>query len=486
MLFSEPAFLFLFLPVLLWTHWLIPRRLSNLLLAVVSLGFYAWGEKEYVVIMAASILLNYVAGRGVASSRAQTVRRVWLVVAVVGNLSILAFFKYADFIARNLNLLLDKLGAGTFEPMDIHLPIGISFFTFQSMSYVIDTYRRRTVVQTNPVNLALYVSLFPQLIAGPIVRYETIARQITHRVLSSALFESGVKRFIVGLAKKMIIANALAFPADQIFQLPADQRTMPIAWLGILCYTLQIYFDFSGYSDMAIGLGRMFGFRFRENFRYPYIARSVTEFWRRWHISLSSWFRDYLYIPLGGSRGSRWQTYRNLMLVFLLCGLWHGANWAFVAWGLYHGLFLVIERMGFSRLIQRCWIPLQHLYAMLVVMIGWVFFRVATGPLDRANPLEFGLGYCKSLFGWQVAPESIRSVEEYLSAYLGFVLLAGIVGSTEMARSSRIAAMRWTRGRRYWRALVRAVSQFLYFLVLCYCILLIGSDSHNPFIYFQF
>ena len=295
-------------------------------------------------------------------------------------------FKYADFLVGNLNALLGPLRLAPLSLPGIALPIGISFFTFQALSYVIDVYRREVPVQRNPFDLGLYIALFPQLIAGPIVRYHDVARQLVERVVTRQGFAYGVERFVVGLGKKVLIANTLAVQADLIFAIPADQLTAPVAWFGLVCYTLQIYFDFSGYSDMAIGLGYMFGFRFLENFSHPYVAQSITEFWRRWHISLSTWFRDYLYVPLGGNRGSALRTYRNLVLVFFLCGLWHGASWSFVVWGLLHGFLLVIERMGLGRLMARWPRALRHAWTLFFVMIAWVFFRADSLPQARGIP----------------------------------------------------------------------------------------------------
>ena len=353
MLFPEPAFLFFFLPVLLVLYQASPGFLRNALLTIASLAFYAVGEKLYSAIMFASIFLNWWIGLRVGSATSPNGKRNWLTVGVAGNLALLGFFKYANFLVDNLNDGLSLVGVPEISIGQVHLPIGISFYTFQAMSYLIDV-ARGTKPQRSLLNVALFISLFPQLIAGPIVRYGMISGQLTDRLRTSRLFNDGVRRFIVGLAKKTIIANAMALPADRIFGLEPQELTTPLVWLGMIAYTLQIYFDFSGYSDMAIGLGRMFGFHFPLNFRYPYAARDITDFWRRWHISLSSWFRDYLYIPLGGNRGSEWKTYRNLLIVFLLCGLWHGASWLFVAWGLYHGAFLIIERMGLGAPSETC------------------------------------------------------------------------------------------------------------------------------------
>ncbi len=358
MLFSAATFLFLFLPVLLLLYFLCPRRLRNLLLLTASLLFYVWGEKTYVFVLLASIAVNYTLGLWLDGLRTARGRRLAIALAVFANLGLLATFKYAVFLLQNCNVALAALHLAPLPVPNIHLPLGISFFTFHALSYVIDVYRGEVRALKDPIAFALYISFFPQSIAGPIVRYSDLATQLVRRRFFRAGFAEGVRRFIFGLSKKMLIANTLALPADAIFGLPPEGLSAGLAWLGITCYTLQIYFDFSGYSDMAIGLARMFGFDFKENFNYPYVSRSVTEFWRRWHMSLSSWFRDYLYIPLGGNRRGTIHTYFNLLAVFFLCGLWHGASWAFVGWGLYHGGFLVLERTrpgaGSTRRRRRC------------------------------------------------------------------------------------------------------------------------------------
>src|SRR4051812_1626918 len=360
-----------------------------------------------------AILVDRVHGTPAASRR--------LAFAVTLNLVVLGIFKYANFFADNVNAL---LRAGGIEPVAVPrvlLPIGISFFTFHAISYVIDVSRRDASAQKSPVHAALYLLLFPQLIAGPIIRYRDIADQLARRIVSLDDFAYGVRRFVVGLGKKVLIANTVAGPADRIFSMPSAQLDAPHAWLGVLCYTLQIYFDFSGYSDMAIGLGRMFGFRFPENFRWPYIADTVQEFWRRWHISLSSWFRDYLYLPLGGNRVSPARVYRNLVIVFFLCGLWHGASWNFVVWGLFHGSFLVMERIGLARAVRRMWTPLRHVYLLLVVMIGWVFFR--------ADTLAGAVAFLKAMAGLTVPAVSPYTIAWDLPVHVRPALNSGIVGS---------------------------------------------------------
>ena len=349
MLFTEPTFLFLFLPILLALYFIGGSRehasYANWLLLVASVIFYAKGGGAFTWLMLGSIAFNY--GMAIAVDRAQGTlaakRRLAFAVAV--NLVVLGVFKYANFFADNVNTLLLALSVKPVVVPRVLLPIGISFFSFHAISYVVDVYRRDATAQKSPVHAALYLLLFPQLIAGPIIRYRDLADQLARRIVTLDDFTYGVRRFIVGLSKKVLIANVVAGPADAIFTMPLAELSAAHAWLGIICYTLQIYFDFSGYSDMAIGLGRMFGFRFPENFRWPYIASSVQAFWRRWHISLSTWFRDYLYIPLGGNRVSAARRYVNLVVVFFLCGLWHGASCNFVIWGLWHGMFLVVERV---------------------------------------------------------------------------------------------------------------------------------------------
>src|SRR5262249_27762906 len=397
-LFSSTVFLFLFLPLMLGLYFVVPRPLRNFLLLLASLFFYVWGEKLYIFVLIASIVLNYSMGLLIDRMKGRYAAGLAIGLAVFVNLGLLGAFKYANFVADNLNHLLVRLHLPLVHLDPVHLPLGISFFTFHALSYVIDVYRREVPALKNPINFALYISFFPQSIAGPIVRYNDVASQLTDRVVTLEGFAQGIRRFIIGLAKKMIIANTLAFPADAIFNLPTSELTWRLSWLGIICYTFQIYFDFSGYSDMAIGLAKMFGFQFKENFNYPYIAASVTDFWRRWHISLSTWYRDYLYIPLGGNRHGKARLYFNLVTVFFLCGLWHGASWTFILWGLFHGTFLVLERMGLGQLLEKAWAPVRHLYALLVVMVGWVLFKATTfsqalAYLGAMVGLGKGLGY---------------------------------------------------------------------------------------------
>ncbi|MDR1837747.1 MAG: MBOAT family protein, partial [Treponema sp.] len=371
MVFSSSIFLFFFLPIVIAGYYLLKEDYRVYFLLLSSLFFYAWGEPRYVLIMLLSIAINYSFGMFIDKSHTNKIlAKLLLVLAVAGNLGILFYFKYLNFALHTANRVFNT----GFLYYNIVMPIGISFFTFQGMSYVIDLYWRKVNVQKNPAKLAFYISFFPQLIAGPIVRYIDIKEQIEKRTVSADKFVAGAQRFVIGLAKKVIIANSLGETVDIIFNLPVSEMTAATAWLGIICYSFQIFFDFSGYSDMAIGLGRMFGFEFLENFNYPYISKSITEFWRRWHISLSSWFRDYVYIPLGGNR--KGNVYANLVFVFILTGFWHGANFQFVAWGLWHGLFLIIERLfGMREVKNKKIIPLRYVVTMLIVVVGWVFFR---------------------------------------------------------------------------------------------------------------
>ncbi|MCI9156117.1 MAG: MBOAT family protein [Lawsonibacter sp.] len=388
MVFSSLIFLLFFFPALFLCYFCLPKRLRwlrNCVLLAFSLLFYRCGGAGYFPLLLASIGANYLGGL-LAASKRPAVRKLGLWGAVTVGLGLLGWFKYAGFAAGNLN----RLGLSVPVP-EIVLPVGISFFTFQGLSYVIDVYRGEARCQRNPLYVALYVALFPQLVAGPIVRYTTVEREITQREETLHAFSQGVVRFLFGLGKKMLLANAMGEVADGIFGQPAGDMAMSLAWLGALAYTLQIYFDFSAYSDMAIGLGRMFGFHFLENFNYPYISRSVTEFWRRWHISLSSWFRDYVYIPLGGSRCSRGRNLFNLTVVWLLTGLWHGASWNFVLWG---GWFLVLlagERYLWGGALKRAPAAVGWLYAMLAAVLGWVLFR--------SPGLRYALGYFRAMFG---------------------------------------------------------------------------------------
>jgi len=476
-LFTEPTFLFAFLPVLLALYFLPWHGHRNLLLLAFSVVFYASGGGAFTWLILASIAVNYGAALAIDAARGTPVARRLLVLAIGLNLLSLVTFKYAGFLAENVNALLRPLGAAVPVPA-IVLPIGISFFTFHAISYVVDVYRRDAVAQKGPVEAALYLLLFPQLIAGPIVRYRDIATQLSARLVTSDDLALGIRRFVIGLGKKMLVANIVAGPADRLFSLPPGELTVTSAWLAVVCYTLQIYFDFSGYSDMAIGLGRMFGFRFRENFDHPYVARSVQEFWRRWHISLSAWFRDYVYLPLGGSRVPPRRVYVNLVTVFFLCGLWHGASWTFVVWGLFHGAFLVLERAGLGARLERAWRPLRHGYTLAVVMVGWVFFR--------AESLPAALGVLRALAGGSLALPTPYTVWWYLTPEVVAALAAGVIGAMPVWPAVAGRFGQTAPGGSQLGALPSALSVAALAAIFGGCVMLIAAHTYNPFIYFRF
>lgn len=460
MVFSSLIFLFLFLPVVLVFYYLLGDRFRNYILLVASLFFYAWGEPKYIYLMIFSILINYLFGLKVYfNSRSN--KKLWLFLSVIFNVSLLIIFKYADFL---------------FGIKGIRLPLGISFFTFQTMSYVIDVYRKEANVQKNIFDLALYVSLFPQLVAGPIVRYQTVDEQIGAREHSLNKFADGVNRFVLGLSKKVILANQLALVADVVFAKNIADLSIIESWLGIICYTLQIYFDFGGYSDMAIGLGKMFGFDFLENFNYPYISKSVSEFWRRWHISLGSWFRDYVYIPLGGNRVSKPRLYMNLFTVWCLTGLWHGANWTFVIWGLYYGIFIILEKVFLERLLEKLPKILRHAYLLFVVLIGWVFFR--------ADNISQGIGFIKVMMGLGTSLTTNNSVSIYINDYW-YIIVAAAIFSTPIVKRLRDFVSKTNE-----KLLESSIVYKLHSLILIICMLtvivLLNSSSYNPFLYFRF
>jgi alginate O-acetyltransferase complex protein AlgI len=481
-LFSSTIFLFCFLPIVLLLYYVAPKRLKNTVLLISSLLFYAWGEVFYVGVMLVSILTNYITGlligKSLVSTKSKKWPRLFLIIGLIVNIGLLFSFKYANFFADNLNVLLSFFDIKLIQLEPIHLPLGISFFTFQAISYIVDVYRKETSYQKNILNLALYISLFPQLIAGPIVRYHDVAKQIVKRSCSFDLFASGVQKFIFGLSKKMLLANPLGEVTDVIFGFSSADLTMPVAWIGIISYTFQIYFDFSGYSDMAIGLGRMFGFHFMENFNYPYISKSIREFWRRWHISLSSWFKDYVYIPLGGSRCSTFRVYTNLFIVFVLTGLWHGASWNFLIWGLFHGTFLTCEHAGFSKVLKKLWSPLQHLYVLLLVIIGWVFFR--------ADTLGQAVEYIKTMFDFSdrnIRPDVFYS---FFSHEALLVFAIAIICSTPIYSLCRKVVLQNIEVSN-WKAVLLVIFRLIVLLgLLMLCIFKTSSSTYNPFIYFRF
>lgn len=471
MLFSSTTFLYYFLPAVLLIYYcplFRSRRFQNVFLTLASLFFYAWGEPRFVLVMLLSIIANWLFGLLVGGNlqRGQPgCARRWVVCAVVFNLSLLFVFKYLTFTLKTLSQLISP----ELTIPAITLPIGISFFTFQALSYVLDVYRGQGEMQRSLIHVALYVSLFPQLIAGPIVRYQTVAEEIVHRKETSEDFFDGFARFVVGLSKKVLLSNSLSVFADYAFD-HTGEIGAAYAWLGAVCYTLQIFFDFSGYSDMAIGLGRMFGFHFLENFNYPYISRSVTEFWRRWHISLGSWFRDYVYIPLGGNRVSRRRHLLNLFLVWLFTGIWHGANWTFVVWGLWHFLLLMTEKVtGLDKKEHR--LPVSLLCrcgTLLGVLLGWVLFR--------ADSLGHAGQYFAAMLGSNGWTDGIflRDVRTALLPLLAAVLFSMPVGQ-------------WLNRRLPTRCpLPQLLYQGLLFCLFVLSVASLESSSHNPFIYFNF
>ncbi len=466
MVFTSPIFVFIFLPVVILIYMLVGQKYRNAWLLIASVLFYSWSGVQYTIVLLALVLVNYLIGLLVISSDGRKNKRLlWL--SLIINFGTLGFFKYFNFFVSNIESVIHIFSPGfSFHSPIIPLPVGISFFTFQIVSYIADIYLGKIKPQKNLSLLALYMTVFPPFIAGPIIRYIDIESQLLKREVTVDGFMEGVERFSYGFAKKILIANNMGALADSIINAPGSYST-PACWIGIIAYALQIYFDFSGYSDMVIGMGKMFGFKFLENFNYPYISKSIQEFWRRWHISLSSWFRDYLYIPLGGNRKSNLITYRNLIIVFLATGFWHGASWNFIFWGGWHGAFLLIERAFLSGYLKK--IPIiGHIYTIFVVLLGWVFFRLETLP--------YAISYIKIMF--------IPSFDNWyahlplFSRDTVFYLLCGLVLSTPIYLKifAKAETTYVTRAMRY-------AFQYLLFLVsISYMV----SSSFNPFIYFRF
>ena len=456
------VFIFLFLPLVLIASFLIKGRYQNTLLLFASIIFYAWEEPRYLGVMIVTVLVNY--GAAILIDQYRIRAKLILGITVLFDVSFLAYYKYFNFFIENLNLLLQKdLGF-----IQVALPLGISFYTFHVMSYVIDVYQREAVVQRDLQKLFLYITFFPQLVAGPIVKYHDIADQIEARTRSFPGFVTGVKRFIMGLAKKMLIANVLGVVADEIFSLQPDIINSQTAWLGALSYSLQLYFDFSGYSDMAIGLALMFGFRFPENFNYPYVSSSITEFWRRWHISLSTWFRQYLYIPLGGNRRGRWRTDINLGIVFLATGIWHGASWTFIVWGIWNGFFIILEKhTGLNQQSSLNWKrALQHMYTILVFVTGWVLFR--------SESIQQALIYISKMWGFG----AMKGVGHELENSELLALIIGLLCSMPIFKGLQNQEDRGLLGS-------YILNTWLLILFLASAAS-IAASTYNPFIYFRF
>ena len=474
MVFSSLLFLFYFLSAVLLLYFLVPKKLKNALLLAASLFFYAWGEPVYVVVMIAVIAADYLFGlliqRRKDAGNLRAARTV-LVAGIVFNLAILGFFKYTNFLVGNLNAI-----PGVSIPLlELTLPTGVSFYTFQSMSYVIDVYRGDVKAQRNIVSFGTYVALFPQLIAGPIVQYKTIDRQLSSRTESFDLFGDGARRFITGLGKKVLLANTVGAVWSQISAMNPDDVPVLTAWIGILAFTFQIYFDFSGYSDMAIGLGKMFGFTFLENFRYPYMSKSITEFWRRWHISLSTWFRDYVYIPLGGNRRGLPLQIRNILVVWLLTGIWHGASWNFVAWGLFFGVLLMAEKLFLLKWLEKAPGIVSRIYTMLMVVLSWALFAF--------DSLPAGFSFIGSMFGAHGAGlYDTRSL--YLLLTNGLLLLLCAVGSTDWPKRLTARLENGALAKHSVVSTVCAGAVLLGISVLSVAYLV--DASYNPFLYFRF
>lgn len=473
MVFSSLVFLCIFFPVVFCLHSAIPSiKAKNALLILASLIFYAFGEPVYVLLMVSSAFLNYLCAVLMGKINPKAV----LAAAVGINIGILCVFKYTGFFITTINAGLHL----NLNVPEITLPVGISFFTFQALSYVIDVYRGQVEIQRNFGKVLLYISFFPQLIAGPIVKYRDIALEIDSRSINPAETALGLRRFICGLAKKILIANTMAVTADQVFQQGTDSLNILSAWLGAIAYTMQIYFDFSGYSDMAIGLGQMFGFHFRENFDHPYGSCSIKEFWRRWHISLSSWFKEYVYIPLGGNRKGKARAGVNKMIVFFLTGLWHGANWTFVVWGLFHGAFSFFEE--FVPSLKKLPRPVLHLYTMLAVTVGFVIFR--------ADTLGYAFAFIGKMFtGFSCSPASMSFVCQQMTPFFFAMLAAAVIGCAPLhSLAQKIPALsgRDEAAFALREDVIQTVSYLGAFALLLWCILRLSGGSYNPFIYFRF
>ncbi len=472
MVFSSTLFLLYFLPIFLLVYHLVPKKLKNYVILVASLFFYAWGAPKFIFVVILSIITTFYLVRTINNSSDQKKRKILLFVGVFLNLGLLAYFKYANFFVENVNFLVTKMGYEPVKWLEVALPIGISFFTFQTITYILDVYRKVHSPLDKLTDYMLYILAFPQMIAGPIVRFNTIADQIVKRdeVIDDKL--AGFYRFSIGLAKKVLIANVMAAQADQIFNGNILDLSTPNAWLGMVAYTFQIYFDFAGYSDMAIGLGKMMGFTFPENFDMPYTSRSITEFWRRWHMTLGGFMKDYLYVPLGGNRVRKRRMYFNLWVVFLISGLWHGASWNFVVWGAYHGLFLVLDKMFLLKVLNKIGGFFSTIFTFIVVMIGWVLFRSET--------LEFALQYIRKLFSFTSAndfyPLPAFSVMIFVSIIFAFF--------TSFKLGTKIKDFFFNKNTYSIKQhiLLTLMTIVLLFLSISFVV----SSDFNPFIYYRF
>lgn len=468
MLFSSMTFLFVFMPLVMAVYFLSKKEIRNYVLLIASIIFYAWGEPRYLAIMIITILVNY-AGAILLDKHYSSRQRLWIVsLTIVLDLSFLFYFKYFNFVVDNINGVL----ATDFQLLDVIMPIGISFYTFQAMSYLIDVYRREVPAQKDVYKLALYIVLFPQLVAGPIVKYHDVCEQIDNRTIEFKNVIIGFKRFITGLAKKVLIANTLAEVVDKIFAQAPENLTTGVSWLGAVAYCLQLYYDFSGYSDMAIGLGLMFGFRFLENFNYPYISKSITEFWRRWHISLATWFKLYLYIPLGGNRKGAVRTYWNLFAVFLVTGIWHGAAWSYVAWGIWNGIFIVIERFfGLDKDKNDRWYvgAAKHVYAFFAIVWGMIIFR--------AESLSYAYEYICRMLHIDVT-KHLPDYDYGVNNKFAIMLIVGLICAMPVCRNLIYI--------KYERKVQRTLVNIWLFLLFFWSTISLAASTYNPFIYFRF
>ena len=473
MVFASLEFMFMFFPVTILAYFLVPKKhlkWRNLILLIVSLFFYGWGEPVYVFLMIFSITFDYLYGYGVAKYKLlgnDKIARRFVIASMVTNLLLLGFFKYTDFFIANLRLI---PALSHLEPLNLALPIGISFYTFQTMSYTIDIYKGDAKLQKNIVSFGAFVTLFPQLIAGPIVRYKDVDDQLRERDESIALFASGTRTFIVGLGKKIFFANVAGQMWEVFRDAPMNERTIVGAWIGLICYAFQIYFDFSGYSDMAIGAGKMFGFRFLENFNYPYVSKSITDFWRRWHMSLSTWFRDYVYFPLGGNRCSTIVNYRNILIVWFLTGFWHGASWNYILWGLYYFALLVIEKAFLLNKLEKIPAFFQHIYTLVLVLFGWLLFVF--------EDLSAGMVYLGNMFGVGVAETiSQANIYDISRNIIFFVVLA--VAATPLPK--KLFYKFYEKSQ-----LLKLAAYAGGVAVLIFSIAYLVDSSYNPFLYFRF
>lgn len=467
MLFSSLVFLFYFLPAVLLAYYLSPRNARNFVLLIFSLLFYAWSGTGLTLLLITSVTINFVIAKQINKQKHP---KNWLVTGIIFNILLLVFFKYTGFLIDNVLGLFQEQNSGWFK---VALPLGISFYTFHQISMLRDIYRDPQLPKVSYPRTLLYVVFFPQLVAGPIVRYKDIVYQLIERKETIQQVALGIKRFIVGLFKKVIIANTLAVIADSIMDVNQATLTTSATWLGILAYTLQIYFDFSGYSDMAIGLSRMFGIRLLENFEFPYIATSIKDFWRRWHISLSTWFRDYVYIPMGGNRVSKTRVYINLFIVFVLTGFWHGASWSFIFWGVFHGVFLIIERLGFDRILESVPLIIRWAYTMFIVMIGWVFFRIEHFSEASSYIGHLFVNHSESPKTWLYFLDNER-----IYILLLAILMSVLPFNKWLKTTDNVTGIG--------NQIVMLVRTLLLIIAFLYCVMELTSSSYNPFIYFNF